>query len=299
MTQIPKNWDVFRDPSSGKSIDWDKNNYPIIKNVPRFVGSEQYCDTFGMQWTRHREIYMGRNKMRVSLMDQAKRKLGITPAMLKGKRVLEIGVGTGALASQLAPHCELYVGVDLSLAVESAAVNCTDMPNVVLAQADLFKLPFEPHSFDIVLSMGVLHHTPSTQAAVEAVSKFVKPGGLLAFWIYYSKMTFPHRLWMSDQIRKFTTKMNPETLYKTCKLANLYYKAYQIPLLGKAIHASMPPISREPNPEERVLDTFDWYSPTYQHRHSWEEAEGWLKKLGFKEIQRHDVAVGVSATLPA
>ncbi|MGY1496687.1 class I SAM-dependent methyltransferase [Streptomyces sp. QTS52] len=55
---------------------------------------------------------------------------------LRPRRVLEIGVGSGALLTRLAPHCERYVGTDLSpVAVttlgrhERHTPNCASGPN--------------------------------------------------------------------------------------------------------------------------------------------------------------------------
>jgi hypothetical protein len=58
------------------------------------------------------------------------------------------------------------------------------------------------------------------------------------------------------------------------------------------------PISRHPDPEVRVLDTFDWYAPRYQWKHDWPEVEEWFRDAGLDEIRRQDFAVSVSGRRP-
>ena len=70
------------------------------------------------------------------------------------------------------------VGIDLSAAAEVAAKNLADREFVAF-QADVFALPFAPESFDIIYSVGVLHHTPDCEAAVKSLDKYLKPGGIL------------------------------------------------------------------------------------------------------------------------
>jgi hypothetical protein len=48
-----------------------------------------------------------------------------------------------------------------------------------------------------------------------------------------------------------------------------------------------------------VLDTFDWYSPRYQWKHSYREVEQWFRDLGYEDVRRHDFPVAVSARRPA
>ena len=46
-------------------------------------------------------------------------------------------------------------------------------------------------------------------------------------------------------------------------------------------------ISLEKNWRWRVLDTFDWYSPKYQSRHTHHEVYQWFKDAGIRDVRVH------------
>jgi len=149
----------------GLLISLEGRQYPVRNGIPRFVSSEEYTNTFGFQWNTHARIYFDdKDKYRLhSTYDQLQQKLGLCPENVRRKTVLDIGCGTGANAAATAEwgaH-EVFC-VDLSSAVEAAYSNTKQLDNVHVIQADLFKLPFNQASFDIIYSIGVLHHTPET-----------------------------------------------------------------------------------------------------------------------------------------
>lgn len=47
-------------------------------------------------------------------------------------------------------------------------------------EADAFKLPFTPQSFDYIYGIGVLHHTADCAQAFKGLARPVKPGGCIA-----------------------------------------------------------------------------------------------------------------------
>jgi len=270
--------------------------YPIRRGVPRFVSSEEYTDTFGFQWNRHARIYLdGTDKHRVySTFDQLKQKLALSPEKVSGKTILDVGCGTGAngLAVSEWNAREVFC-VDLSSAVEAAYVNTKHLTNVHVFQADLFRLPFRRATFDIVYSIGVLHHTVNTAQAFYSLVPFLRENGIVAVWLYPDVPDLSQRL--SDRLRSITTRMSPKILYGLCWLAVPAYYVYKIPFLGKAIFHFLPPISKEPYWEDRVLDTFDWYSPTYQWKHTYPEVHGWFREVDLIDIELQNVPISMSA----
>jgi len=97
-----------------------------------------------------------------------------------GKRVLEVGCGTGLVLEKLAPHAAHAVGIDLSPGMlEHARRRGLD---VHLGSAT--QLPFEAESFDVVCSFKVLAHVPDIDAALREVSRVLRPGGVAVLEFY-------------------------------------------------------------------------------------------------------------------
>ncbi len=110
---------------------------------------------------------------------------------VKGKRILELGCGMGTDAVKFAEAGASVVCVDLTPAAIdlckqnfnvrglSAEFYCGDIENL-----ESF-LPKEYlHSFDIVYSFGVIHHTPNPSRVIDQVRLFLKKGGEFRFMVY-------------------------------------------------------------------------------------------------------------------
>jgi hypothetical protein len=97
---------------------------------------------------------------------------------------------------------------------------------------------------------------------------------------------------MSDVYRKVTRKMSPRTLHKLCYVAVPTYHVHRvlraIPLVGKPVSGVLKylvPMSFNPDPKWRVLDTLDWYSPWYQSKHTYEEVFRWFEDCGLRDLK--------------
>lgn len=160
------------------------HSYPIVRGLPRFVSSEAYAESFGVEWQRFPRVQLDSyNGTKISLT-RFIQLTGIDPKEMQGKRILDAGCGPGRFLELMAEAGAEAYGADMSLAAEVAERNLGSYPNVAIVQADLFHLPFADDSFDLVYCIGVLHHTPNPEAAFRALVKHVKPGGRIAIWVY-------------------------------------------------------------------------------------------------------------------
>jgi len=268
--------------------------YPIVGGIPRFVSSELYTGTFGFQWNRHSRIYFdNKDQYRVySTFQQLQRILGLSPEKVKDKTVLDIGCGVGANGAAMAEWGarEIFC-VDLSSAVEAAYANTKNLSNVHVVQADLFKLPFPRESFEVVYSIGVLHHTPDTEKAFQSAVSYLKENGLISIWVYPDTPDLCQRL--SDRVRSVTTQMSPNLLHKLCWVTVPAYYVYKIPFLGKALFHFLPPLSKEPYWEDRVLDTYDWYAPKYQWKQTYPQVHRWFQEANLTDIHLLEAPVSM------
>ena len=108
-------------------------------------------------------------------------------AAFAGKRVLDVGCGNGYVLSRYAQAGALTTGVDLTRAAVELCRRRFEYAHLPgdFRQANAEALPFADDTFDCVTSMGVLHHTPDTVAAVSEVFRVLKPEGRLIVMFYH------------------------------------------------------------------------------------------------------------------
>ncbi len=201
-----------------------------------------------------------------------------TSAQLTTRLVLDAGCGGGRYAQLLGSHGARVVGVDLSAAVAKAAAACTAFPNVLILQADLLDLPLPESTFDVVYSIGVLHHMPEPRRAFHEIARTVKPGGRLAVWLY-RRNTIPQE-WVNSAVRAVTTRLPVQLLEPLCAGLGVLGG---IPLVNQTLN-KFANFSNHPDLTLRVCDNFDWYAPPYQSHHSFDELRCWFAEEGFTNL---------------
>jgi SAM-dependent methyltransferase len=258
------------------------------------VESDAYVSSFSFEWNRHKRTQLDGAASRES-EDTFREKTGLTPEQVAGRRVLDVGCGMGRFADIVSRWGGNVVGIDLSLAVEAAHANLGGRENVRILQADLFHLPFRPGTFDIVYSLGVLHHTPDCEKAFRQLVPFVRPGGRLCLWVYGTMGTWER---FARLYRRVTVRMPRRLLHALCHLAIPWHHVCRLPVIGPLLWTVLP-VSRHPDPDWRVLDTFDWYSPRYQSLHTFPEVYRWFRSEGLVDIALLDFPVAVAGTRSA
>lgn len=109
----------------------------------------------------------------------------IKPATLddfRDKSVLECGCGGGHHSGLVAAHAREVVAVDLNT-VDIARRRNAHLANVTFVEADIASMDLG-RQFDVVFSIGVIHHTDDPERAVANLTRHLKPGGLLIVWVY-------------------------------------------------------------------------------------------------------------------
>ena len=256
-------------------------SFPVLKGVPRFVASDSYADAFSFEWNVHRTTQLDSATGRTDSVDRFAQSLGSLPE-LNGKLVLDIGCGTGRFAEIALDNGATVVGVDLSLAVDAAYKNIGAHPRMHIVQADVFKLPLALDAFDVIYSLGVLHHTPDCRKAFERLPPHLKPGGRVVITVYTDRNKY---YCMSTNFwRRWTPKLPKGLLYALCHVAIPLYYLYKVPGL-RVIGMGIFPINMDPRARWRVLDTFDCYSPRYQSYHNFPEVFEWFETAGLRDLR--------------
>jgi SAM-dependent methyltransferase len=245
----------------------------VRRGFPRLAADRKgYTDSFGRQWNRYDVARLQEDEVTFQV------KTGVCPADLEGRLVLDAGCGGGRYAAMAGLKGARLIGVDLSAAVEKAAAVCSQLPNVLIVQADLLDLPLAERAFDLVYSIGVLHHTPDPRRAFHQIARCVKPGGRLAAWLY-RRNTAPQE-WLNAALRACTTRMPAWVLEPLCAGLGLLGG---IPVLNRSLN-KIANFSSHPDWTLRVCDNYDWYAPRYQSHHTIDELKRWFAEEHFGEI---------------
>jgi demethylmenaquinone methyltransferase/2-methoxy-6-polyprenyl-1,4-benzoquinol methylase/ArsR family transcriptional regulator len=96
--------------------------------------------------------------------------------------LLDLGTGTGRMLELLASLATRAIGIDQSpqmLAVARARLERSGLRNTQLRQGDLYALPVEPDSYDLVILHQVLHYLDEPSRAIREAARALRPGGRL------------------------------------------------------------------------------------------------------------------------
>jgi SAM-dependent methyltransferase len=272
--------------------------FPVTRGVPRFLpkalsaAKQATAEAFGYEWTHYTEL---------TKADKAEFLDWIAPLTendFADRLVLDGGCGKGRhifLAAQFGAR--EVIGIDLSDAVESAYGNTRHLPNVHVVQADILHLPFK-NIFDLIYSIGVLHHLPEPKAGFIALAKHLKPGGRSAIWVYgkegnlwIEKFVDPVRINITSKLPKIVTRVLSFLIAAPLFIAlKLIYR----PVQSNASLAWMK--KRLPYAEylcaisgysfaENFWNVFDHLVAPTAFYHSRGEIEDWFATGKFQEVQ--------------
>jgi len=317
----PSNVICYQCPNHNLSLQYNSSTnilecpngcvFPIIKGIPRFVSAENYASSFGLQWNTFRKTQLDSYTNTTISRDRLSRILGGLD-WLKGKTVLEAGCGAGRFSEVLLEAGALLYSLDLSSAVEAAKVNCSHFSSHHICQASILAMPFLPESFDVVICIGVIQHTPNPEECITALTRMVKPGGKL--FIDHYAPGFPMPL-MRRILRNFLLGKNPEYCMHFCtKLRNLlwplhvylhinqrkrffgimYHLFYRFsPIVDHQNAYSQ--LSLEILREWALLDTHDLLTDVYKHLRTTEQISKSLVDNGLDVIRCVYAGNGVEA----
>jgi 2-polyprenyl-3-methyl-5-hydroxy-6-metoxy-1,4-benzoquinol methylase len=105
--------------------------------------------------------------------------MGLDLLPVRGRRVLEVGVGSGILVPTLTAHFAEYLGSDLALA---EGLECLVAPGcrASFRRTDLLAPgAFPEAAFDVVVCFSVLEHIAETDRAAASLARTLAPGGTL------------------------------------------------------------------------------------------------------------------------
>lgn len=220
------------------------------------------------------------------------------PDDFKDKRVLDAGCGTGRHTYYASKTAREVIAMDLSQAIEVAARNNREHTNTHFVQADIYRPPFRPASFDFIYSLGVLHHLPDPEKGFRSLLRLLRRGGFMNIYLYWNlegeaawRRALLHAV---TGARRVTTRM-PHRLLKKVSwgVAALFEVAFVTParILGRfnstARLADRVPLGHYRKYSFRVLhtDQFDRFSAPIENRYSSAEVAEWFERAGLKDVK--------------
>lgn len=156
-----------------------------VEVVPSGVPGRNKAERVQAMFGRIVRRYDRMNRLMTFGMDGGWRRATIQAVDPRGKRVLDLGTGTGDLAREaLRGGATEVVGADfvlemLRLARSKCESRSPGSP-LRLAQADALRLPFADQSFDCVISGFLLRNVADLPVALSEMARVLVPGGRLA-----------------------------------------------------------------------------------------------------------------------
>lgn len=273
--------------------------YPIIRGIPRFLSDEHYSENFGYQWRRWPRLQFDDQSIGGVMEGNSLRKWeGIVGKLgsLEGQQIVEFGCGSGRFLDVVRRKGGVAVGIDMSLAVESARENFQGDPSTLIVQGDITRPPFRAGVFDGGYTIGVLHHTPNPIEGLRQLVRCVKKGGWVACSVYPkdSVYAFP----ALTRWRRWHSRMAPllgswPALMYSRVSAYLLWWMYRIMAklpgarsVARYLDREWLPVAHVPDGRWRVLDTFDAITPFYASTHTSEEVQAWFKEVGCVNVRQ-------------
>lgn len=251
---------------------------------------DQTIRDFGDQWTRHTEnrAYYAGSELFADIIHPF-----LSPADVAGKKCADIGSGTGRIVLMMLNAGASHVtAIEPSAAFEVLKRNVTEAGDRVSA-LNVRGDEIPAADFDVILSIGVLHHIPEPKPVVDAAFKALRPGGKMLIWLYGSEGSAAYRS-IFLPVRAITKRL--PIAVNEALAACLYPIVLAYAALTRAAPA-MPLADYLKNvfmrfgPEERRLVILDQINPQYAKYYTRAEAAALLENSGFRNVDlfhRHE-----------
>jgi len=117
----------------------------------------------------------------------------------QNKKILEVGVGIGTDFIQFLHAGANAYGIDLTPEGIEHVKRMLQIYNLKAEEvkvADCENIPYDDNTFDLVYSLGVIHHSPNTKKALNEIVRTCRPGGICKIMLYNRYSLVALFLWM-------------------------------------------------------------------------------------------------------
>jgi len=272
-----------------------KNYFKVISNIPRFVKSDSYCERFGFQWKKWTKIHYDSYTKTTLSRDELSYCLGKDIKTLKAKYILEAGSGGGRFTEVLIKSGALVDSFDFSKAVEANYKN-NKCKNLRIFQADILDMPLKNNSYDYVICLHVIQHSPDPKKAIKELYSKVKPGGTLIFDQYKFKWfkSLPTPIGGGGVVYRWFWLLLPKSLQTRLAISvvnffwPIHWKFKDSKIIQFILFRIAPirfyypelPLTKKQHYEFSLVDTHDGLIDIYKNYGTKSGIENFLKGLG-------------------
>ena len=254
---------------------------------------EKVIEEFGEEWTKF--DYSGIDTEKLN--ENFNQYFSIFPWDVLPKNAVgfDMGCGTGRWAQFVAPKVKTLNCVEPSDAINAAKKNLINNRNVTFLRETTENCSLRQGSQDFGYCLGVLHHIPNTQEALNDCTKLLKSGAPILLYLYYNfenKPVWFKALWkVSDYIRKFIS-VSPKPIKQSlvALIALLVYfpfsrLAYILEKIGLNVE-NIPLADYRKKPFYQCKnDALDRFGTRLEQRFSKSQITDMLTKAGCKGVE--------------
>ncbi len=270
----------------------------MTSSTPKPVSGSTVAD-FSEQWTKYFDNsgYFGSEELLADVLAPL-----LTLDDLKGGVVAEVGCGNGRFLKTMARYADKVFGLEPGDGVLNAEKWNADTKNVEVKRADVYNLPALP-PLDHIFSIGVVHHLPDPQRALENMKATLKPGGRCTIWVYGKEGNELYLLTFGN-FRKVTMKLPHTALHAVstalvpalrgyiaaCAVAPLPMRTYMRSVLSPLDNSAL------------RTNIYDQLNPTIAAYWTRDEVESLMRAAGFVDVRlhhRHGYSWTATGTKPA
>ncbi|HWV54448.1 class I SAM-dependent methyltransferase [Pseudorhodoplanes sp.] len=208
---------------------------------------------------------------------------------------IDVGCGSGRWSMGVAPRVSHLHALDASAdALAVARQNLAPFRNVTFHHASVGNIPLPDRSLDFAFSLGVLHHVPDTQAAINAIAAKLKPGAPFLIYLYYAFDNRPawfRGVWaISDVVRKVVSRMPHAARFAISQAiaAFVYWPLTRLALIAERLgkNPNAIPLSWYRDKSFYVMrtDAYDRFCTRLEQRFTRVQISNMLTKAGFHDI---------------
>ena len=147
------------------------------------------------------------------------------------KKILEVGIGTGALGKIISDRIGPLIGIDIS----KEMISNIDHPNIEAILADVKSLPFNSETFDLIYMRNVLHYIDEPEKGFSEIYRCMKSNAYFLFsqvvspddsiseeydWLVGRNIHYPTQTEIIDMFKDFSIIKRLEFLLEKQSITN-------------------------------------------------------------------------------